>query len=394
MSVTHAWMLRQDGAAFSVGQHIYVMNTCDFSSEADAASFLLYSKSKDSALAELILDVWMAKLIENKVSYDADDSEIEDLLAYEISHTPYHMTYELSVASLLDIHRKLNNFHSVATLYDFLDNVDSKLSELSDNIKLSLNQQFCRVRYGGMYRGEGSSVIWFRISSVGYNWANTIYKFTADMYTRYNIAYISICRDYESDFGEDEGNPEYFYRAKDGTVYFNLPISEYFAEDHEHSPVFSARSILSGVLSYIQSNLAVGATFDSISEALHEYRLSLPYDVVSHIRSKEQQRCIDCSTFLDNAPTRTRNRIAGIVREIKKDYPEITSIDTDVQPYPNRKGNMVGLNYIFELESPVERIDHLKISVPFTRSDATPDMIIQRFKREYDEYLEFSGIRI
>lgn len=394
MKKTLAWMLRQDGTAFGVGQHIYVMNTEDFSSEADAAAFILKTNSGDVNYAKYVLDAWMGKLIEQSVSYDADETEINGAISDALNKLPYHFTTPINTNELLEIHDEQRNFFNIDTLYDFMDEVAIHQDEISENIKTSLNQQFCRVRFGGRYRTEGTATIWFRISSTGFNWANTIYEFTAKMKSSLGITNISICRDYESDFGEDEGHEEYFYRAKDGTVYFNLPIDEYFEEEHEHSPVFSTRQIGSGVLSYIRSCLSHGMTHLEILADLEDQGLEPPYNYNKYLIRGEQKKCIDCSYFLDHAPTRTRNKIAGIVRDIKREYPEITAIDTDVRPYPNRKGNMVGLDYVFTIESPVEKLDHLEIHVPFTRGDATPDMIVRGFRREYDDWIEFNNIRI
>ena len=58
--LNYAWMLRQDGTAFSCTHHLYCMDDDDLSSEAECAAFILNSNSKDSKLAELIIDAWMA----------------------------------------------------------------------------------------------------------------------------------------------------------------------------------------------------------------------------------------------------------------------------------------------------------------------------------------------
>ena len=386
MASTRAWMLRNDGVAYPVTQHIYVMNTDDLSSEADAASFLVYSDARDLQYAEYVLDCWMALLIEQYVSYDATSEEIDSAILSQLSNVPYHFTFELSDDEMLRIHHNQNNFNDVDSLYEFADSVRSNLANISDTIKKSLNQQFCRVRYGGQYRTEGSNDLWFRISSTGFNWADVMYEFASKIYYSYAVDYIYICRDYESDYGEEEGHPEYFYKASDGTVYFHMPIEEYFSEEHESNPVF-ASTYVSTPLSYLND----GHTWLEFSELYSNTNVNRHWN---RLLKLEESQCIDCSEFLDNAPTRTRNKIAVMRRELERMYPEFKISDVDVQPYPNRKGNMVGLKYIFELSSDNPKIDGVNIDLAFTRGDTTPETIKRRFRQEYEDFLTFHNIRI
>lgn len=142
-------MLRQDGTAFSCTHHLYCMDDDDLSSEAECAAFILNSNSKDSKLAELILDAWMALGIENSVNYDADEEDIENAIIKFANSVPYHFQFELKLSKLLQIHKSAHNYSDVDSLYEFCDYVRSELSTLQRQIKHSINQQFCRVRLEG-----------------------------------------------------------------------------------------------------------------------------------------------------------------------------------------------------------------------------------------------------
>lgn len=261
--MTRAWHLRQDGEAFPVKVHIYCMNDEDLSSEAEASAFIISTKSKDQEYAEYVLDAWMALLIEDEVRYDVDKEGISRAIEKALKSLPYHFQYPLNTSSLISIHEKLNNYYDIDTLYDFIDKVREEIDDIQETIKRSFNQQFCRVRYGGQYNSvAGNSEIWFRVSSVGYNWVDTIYVFTSSIRRAYQISHISICRDSESDNTE----VEYFYKAKDGTLYKHLPIDEYLEEEHEHSPVFDSVNINRGFLSTLRGLLESGTGYyDSIT---------------------------------------------------------------------------------------------------------------------------------
>ena len=209
MAGTKAWMLRNDGVAFPVMQHLYVMGDKDLSSEADVASFIYKTNSSDIDYAKYVLECWMSLLIEDTLMWDSTKEETVQLIADKVKSLPYHFLYPLSVSELINIHNEMCEYNNIDEYYEFIDSVHSNLDVISDTIKKSLNQQFCRVRYGGQYMSSTTnSELWFRISSTGYNWANVIYIFTSDHYKSLGVSSIYICRDYESDNGEDEDKPE------------------------------------------------------------------------------------------------------------------------------------------------------------------------------------------
>ena len=175
---SRAWHLRQDGALYPVEFHLYGMNDPDLSSEAEIASFLIFTQSQDRDLASYVLDAWMALMLEQELD-DSDMSIDEAIQLYVRDYVEdIESPYWISINDMVSIHRSLDNYRDLDSLYEFCDEVRSELSQLQRQISQSLNQQFCRVRLGGKYDTEsGNTEIWFRISSVNYNWLNTIYTF-------------------------------------------------------------------------------------------------------------------------------------------------------------------------------------------------------------------------
>lgn len=366
-----AWMLRRGGDAFPVMHHFYVMGDHDLSSEAEVSAFLITTESGDIDTAKYILDAWMAILIENNVPYDGEESEIESAIEDCIKQIPYSFQYPLSITELIKIHREMNLYDNVGSLYDFLDEeVRPNLRSLSDKIKLSLNEQFCRSRFGGQYNTYiGNKELWFRISSTGYNWVNDIYIWTADHYRPLGAQTITICRDYESDNGDKEGLPEYFYKAKDGAVYKDMPILEFLAEDHDTRPIFDTTIIASGVD--------------------HSYMVKQEKDLM----------CVSelSANVLNDYKTRTQTRLIQMCNEIKRNHPELSEVDIiEINPRENRNGKMIASEVVFYCSSDVDELDGLKVSIILNRgiSDTTVKDVARKFRIEYNDYLKFKGIEV
>lgn len=250
-----AYHLRQDGKYFRVVIHLYAMGDEDLSSEAEVASFIIKTASDDIELAKQVIDSWLAIRILSVPRYW--EYTMESVISYVLSHLPYKFMYSLPEGEYINIHNELNNY-DIDNVADFVDELD--IPQLHSAIEHSFNQQFCRVRYGGQYntRFNTRPELWFRISSIGYNWANTIYEFVTNFKNAHDVEEISICRDAESDDTESET----FYKAKDGALYLHMPIDEYLTEEHEHSVVFA--SVNSGVYRNIRSRLNMGNTLHTI----------------------------------------------------------------------------------------------------------------------------------
>lgn len=207
-----------------------------------------------------------------------------------------------------------------------------------------------------------------------------------------HIDKVSICRDHESDNGYDSNEPEYFYKAKDGSIYYDMPVDEFLNEEHEHSLVFSASMLPSNVLIYAVS-FAGGATERQVVQSAECRRNQYDYDTWAKLRTIEKKiNCISASEFLDNAPTRTRNRVQKIQDDILNTYPEIKSVDVDFKHRDNTRGKNVGVEYIFILSSDDPRIDGIKVGVAFNKPETSSDLIFRRFRIEYEEFKSFRNI--
>lgn len=391
---TTAWHLRNDGNFFPIIVHIYPMQDETLASEAEVASFIISTNSKDQEYAKFVLDAFMALQIENSVNYDANQEDIENAIYDALCHLPFKFAYPLSKQEMIKIHRSQNNFYDIDTLYDFIDEIRNDLSNIWTNIKDSFNQQFCRVRYGGQFNSvKGNNGIWFRIASVHYNWDNIIYQFTANMLNKFDIEYITICRDPES----DDSNDEYIYRAKDGTAYYNMPIDEFFSEEHERNPVFSATQLGAGVIHSTKQELKKGNTlleaytgiFNSGIRACKDYR---PYLLKQEIEMK----CIEASEWFDELATRTKMKLNKVKTAIKQEFPEITDIDIDFNPRENSKGNPVGFELLFTLVSNHPQINNEILSVVSTKSLSSTQVpsIVRLFRLEYNGFIEYRRIRL
>lgn len=393
-----AWMLRQGGDAFGVMHHFYVMDDEDLSSEAEVAAFLIATESKDLDLAKYILDAWMAILIENAVPYDGEEPEIESAIESTLSTLPYSFQYPLSTTELIKIHRECNQYDNVGALYDFIDDIRSERSSLSKRIKDSLNQQFCRSRYGGQYNTRrGNKELWFRISSTGYNWINDIYIWTADHYRGLGAQTITICRDYESDYGDSEGNEEYFYTARDGAVYRNMPIIEFLAEEHDTRPVFDSLDLGYAPNPYDLFN--EGYTREECDTILGSKFLDLEAATDDMVIKEKEVRCVSevRANLIQQYPTRTQIRLNNMCNKIKEMFPEFTSVDIiEINPRENRSGNRVASEVIFYCTSDIEDLDGLKVSIILNRGikDATVGDVVRKFRIEYNDFKKFKGIGV
>lgn len=393
-----AWMLRQGGDAFGVMHHFYVMDDEDLSSEAEVAAFLIATESKDQDLAKYILDAWMAILIENIVPYDGEEPEIESAIESALSTLPYSFQYPLSTTELIEIHRECNQYDNVGSLYDFVDDVRSERTSLSKRIKDSLNQQFCRSRYGGQYNtARGNRELWFRISSTGYNWVNDIYIWTADHYKGLGATSITICRDYESDYGEDEGHSEYFYTARDGSVYRNMPIMEFLAEEHDTRPVFDSSEL--GYSPNYYDLARDGYTRDECDTILGSKFLDLEASTENMVIKEKEIRCVSeiRANLIQQYPTRTQIRLNNMCNKIKEMFPELNSVDIiEINPRENRAGKMVASEVVFYCESDIPELDGLKVSIILNRGikDTTVGDVVRHFRIEYNDYKKFKGVEV
>ena len=389
-AVTKAWHLRQDGKAFPVNVHLYAMGDSDLISEAEVSAFLIKTDSSDIELAQYVIDAWIALNIEDMIQYDDDEDDIIDhIYTFLADNGPlgYEAKYELYPDEIVAIHKKLNNFNSVETLYDFVDDVSDKLASTQLRIKTSLNQQFCRVRFGGKYDSQiGNNSIWFRISSVNFNWNNTIYMFVSEMKRKLRIQTVTICRDSESDSGFASGKPDYFYKARDGHIYLDMDINEFLSEEHESSPVFSSTSsstFYAGVLAHIRAAMAEGSTLNSVLSSLHNTFKDDLKTIYSESTMWKYFLNSEISTLCAAVNMKLGDMLNNVASKIVKRYRDIDEVDITIEQ------SQYHVDIVFTLESNTdERLDHLKLSTYLTHdtSDYSENDIFTIFKELYDNH--------
>lgn len=392
--MANAWHLRQDGKAFPVQVHLYAMGDGDLSSEAEVAAFLLKTNSEDTKLSQRVIDAWLALCLEDKVRYDDTEEDINDIIRNLPNELPYHFAYPLTGDELVNIHKAANNFNSVDTLYEFIDRIlFEEFDDLCLKIRRSIDQQFCRVRYGGKYNSvKGSNSLYFRISSVGFNWRDVIYMFVSDLKRSRPVSDVSICRDQES----DKSDGEYFYRSKDGERYFQMPIQEYLSEEHESSPIFNSTqfNLGRGVYASLWSLFRQGVTYYDAIETLKDFDAVPNMDFWPRFVRKEQERyCIECSDWSDSLSRRNQRKMLEVKNIILSMFPEIADLDIDFDVRENTKGNEVGYQLTFEIAFADETKKPLTLSVASTRplNNSTARVIARKFQIEYTDYLRFTS---
>ena len=261
--MTTAWHLRQDGLAVPVQFHLYVMQDSDLSSEAEIASLMINTNSKDLGIANYVIDAWCALLADDIV--ETLDDNVDDLIIQSVNSYLSDIPFvsRLTDDQILEIHHNQLNYTTVSAMYDFIAYVKSNIKSTWKSISESFNQQFCRVRFGGEYESAlGNPTMWFRVSSIGFNWSNTIYIWISKVYKKLHVRYITICRDEESDRGYVEGGNEQFYLAKDGQPYHHMLLDEFLSAGHESNPIFSSDdfSLSAGCITYMWESLNQGYT--------------------------------------------------------------------------------------------------------------------------------------
>lgn len=177
--MNNAYMIRSDGKAFPVTVHLYANPDVNEIEETLGASEWLYSHTADPSTKTLIADLWAsyAKYLDPDVTLQ----EMADTLKYHLKRLPYHVVTPAFIDSL-----NFGNAHIYA-----------ELSGINLAVNDALNQEFLRARYGGMYdTSSGSNSMYFRTSSVGFNWFPIIWDFVYS--NRNQISDVTIVKDPES----------------------------------------------------------------------------------------------------------------------------------------------------------------------------------------------------
>lgn len=190
----NAWMIRNDGKAIACVQHVYA-NPENVEETLFAAEWL-YINTRHEETRRLVLETvtaWASSI---------SDGDIVSGAQKVIAQKPYRF---LSREFVVTHEEEIRN----CSVNELL------LPALCKEIAAELNQEFLRARYGGMYNTTSDcKEIYFRISSIGFEWKEIICRFLTE--TKLPLEMIHIVRDEES-----TGALE--------AIYLALPPEDFFA---------------------------------------------------------------------------------------------------------------------------------------------------------------------
>ena len=198
MGVSIAWMLRRDGKAIQVPVHAY-------GDEEDPEYILmnaewLYNNTENSSTKTDIVLLLAIYAVNN------DCVDVSTFAQYVIKND----YLQISVKFLESIYNELERAIDSAISSDY-HNEEYYNKKVVDD----LNQEFCRVRAGGVYDSDGNlGDLYFRTSSSGFNWFDVIWEFVYKLYKQNKVSTVTIARDKES--------------TNEDKVYYNrMPVEEF-----------------------------------------------------------------------------------------------------------------------------------------------------------------------
>lgn len=198
MGVSIAWMLRRDGKAIQVPVHAY-------GDEEDPEYILmnaewLYNNTENSSTKTDIILLLAIYAVNN------DCVDVSTFAQYVIKND----YLQISVKFLESIYNELERAIDSAISSDY-HNEEYYNKKVVDD----LNQEFCRVRAGGVFDSDGNlGDLYFRTSSSGFNWFDVIWEFVYKLYKQNKVSTVTIVRDRES--------------TNEDKVYYNrMPVEEF-----------------------------------------------------------------------------------------------------------------------------------------------------------------------
>ena len=181
MGKSVAWMLRKDGQAFSVPVHPY--GDEEDSQYIIANADWLYEHTNISGAKEDIVNLIAAYALEN------DCKDVGDFVNFVISE---HKNYNNEIIKLKFIEKIKDQLEDAIDLISLAGIYDS--SEYNQIVIDNLNNEFCRVRAGGLVDSSSNlGDIYFRISSTGFNWFDVIWAFVYE--NQHRIDTVTIVKD-------------------------------------------------------------------------------------------------------------------------------------------------------------------------------------------------------
>ena len=202
----NAYMIRSDGKEFPVTVHLY--GALDDVEETLYAAEWLYVHTQFQTVKNLIekFVAAYAVYLDPDIKRENLVNDIVPTLSYQMKHVGYKVLSETFINNLSFDKINLRSLQSVEVL--------------NQMVNRELNQEFLRARYGGMYDSDSEGgEIYFRVSSVGFNWFPIIWEFVYNH--RSQISSVTIVKDPES-----TGVNGYYYKLN-GAPVDNMPVDDF-----------------------------------------------------------------------------------------------------------------------------------------------------------------------
>lgn len=177
-----AWMVRRDGSIFPVVQHIYG-NPLEMEETLFAAEWLYEHTDceKTRKDIEALVHRWIIQFSEERDGWE-DREKVRQKIYRFIEKRPYRVITRRFVDKLMD---QMRNNESLDKGMD--------MEKYSNQVIMDLNEEFMRVRFGGIYHTKsGNRKLYFRISSENYNWSTVIMRFIERSQLDYEEFYVVI----------------------------------------------------------------------------------------------------------------------------------------------------------------------------------------------------------
>lgn len=202
-SNAHAFMLRRDGAVIPVSIHPYGFPETDGIEETLEAGEWLFENTNSDRTRHNIIRLFATFAEENK---DEGETRSQFLSRWIKTQKPKPVQEKF----LASIRANINTIDT------------SDLDTCNTVVIRCLNNEFCRVRFGGLQNSKsGSKEVSFRISSDnGFNWFDVIYLFVHDYKNKLGIKSVTIVTD------EESRGEETFYSYK-GEVFNQMPVEDF-----------------------------------------------------------------------------------------------------------------------------------------------------------------------
>lgn len=143
----------------------------------------------------------------NNTKVDTTKRDIIDFASAVVNVNPYNLNDDV----ISSIKNSYNLTDKVGSQFD----IESLFEQLTDET----NQEFCRVRTSNIRWGGNDGSIYFRISSIGFNWFNIIWNVVYN--NKDFISTVNICKDLQTFGGE------LTYYRHNNKVMSNMPVDDF-----------------------------------------------------------------------------------------------------------------------------------------------------------------------